>query len=179
MSHPTAKTRAAELYDRANVYARLGQFAEALSLYDAAIALDPSNPMYFNNRAATLKRLGRLPEAIRQYEQIASEFPEYGKVFLSIGSTCIEMGDYPSAVAAYKKFLMAFREGKFVFNPIVGGISQAVPGNDLLETAFLTSINYLSPSQQKLATRAFQEAILSFQEPMAHRSTNDNDSSVA
>ncbi|MGA0214852.1 MAG: GUN4 domain-containing protein, partial [Pelagibacteraceae bacterium] len=69
------------------------------------------------------------------------------------------MGDYQSAVSAYKNFYSAFKEGKFDFHPIVGGLSQAVQGDDLLQTVFLTSINYLSPQQKRLANQAFQEAI--------------------
>jgi len=34
-------------------------FEEALTPYDEAIAIDCSNPMFFNNPASTLKRMGR------------------------------------------------------------------------------------------------------------------------
>jgi tetratricopeptide (TPR) repeat protein len=153
------RAKAEKFYNEGNVNARLGMFEVALSMYDQAISLDRSNPMYFNNRAATLKRLGRLQDAIDQYEQITREFPDYGKAFLSIGSTSIEIGNYQSAVSAYQQFYSAFKNGKFTFNPILGGVSQAVEGDDLLQTALLTSINYLSPQQQNLAIQAFREAI--------------------
>ena len=159
MAGSEERLKAEQLYNEGNVNARLGMFEVALSMYDQAISLDRSNPMYFNNRAATLKRLGRFQDAINQYEQIANQFPEYGKVFLSIGSTNIEIGNYQAAVSAYKRFYTAFKKGKFIFNPILGGVSQAIQGDDLLETVLLTSINYLSPQQQNLAIQAFQEAI--------------------
>lgn len=158
-SNSKERLKAEELYNKGNINARSGMFQVALSMYDQAICLDPSNPMYFNNRAATLKRLGRFQDAINQYEQIANDFPEYGKVFLSIGSTNIEIGDYESAVLAYQKFYTAFKEGKFTFNSILGGVNQEIQGDNLLQTAFLTSINYLSQRQKTLANQAFQEAI--------------------
>ena len=159
MANSEEMLKAEELYNKGNTNAKSGMFEVALSMYDQAISLDRSNPMYFNNRAATLKRLGRVQDALNQYEQIANEFPEYGKVFLSMGSTNIEIGNYESAVLAYQKFYTAFKEGKFTFNPIFGGVNQAVQKGNLLQEAFLTSINYLSPKQQNLASQAFKEAI--------------------
>jgi len=152
------QVKAEGLYNDGNVKARLGMFDVALSYYDKAISLDSSNPMYFNNRAATLKRLGRLKEAIDQYEDISRRFPEYGKALLSIGSTSIEIDEYQAAVSAYRKFCTAYRNGNFEFKPILGGIDQTVEGADQLQTALLTSINYLSLAYQKLAIQAFEEA---------------------
>jgi len=151
--------KAEELYNEGNVNASFGKFEVALSMYEKAISFDRSNPMYFNNRAATLKRLERFEEAIDQYEEITRKFPQYGKAFLSIGSTNIEIGEYQAAVSAYREFDSAFRNGKFEFNPIVGGIDQTLQGSDLLQTVVLTSINYLSPNHQELAIQAFQAAI--------------------
>jgi tetratricopeptide (TPR) repeat protein len=159
MTTSADKIKAEQLYNEANINARLGMFDIALSLYDEAISLDRSCSMYFNNRAATLKRLGRLKEAIEQYEQITLEFPNYGKAFLSIASTSIEIGNQTSAVSCYQKFISAYNEEKFTFNPVVGGLSQEVEGVDLLQAALLTSINYLTTQQQTLAIQAFQEAI--------------------
>jgi tetratricopeptide (TPR) repeat protein len=146
------------LYSQGNVQIRMGRFQDALYLYDQAIALDGNKPMYYNNRAAALKRLGRFQDAIKQYEEIVQKFPDYGKVFLSIASTSIENGDYQGAISSYRRFLSAYKEGQFTFNPIVGGMNQSVYGDDLIETALLTSINYLSDEQKSLAIQAFQEA---------------------
>lgn len=60
------RLKAEELYNEGNVNAGLGEFEVALSMYEKAISFDRSNPMYFNNRAATLKRLERFKEAIDQ-----------------------------------------------------------------------------------------------------------------
>lgn len=152
------QVKAEHSYNIGNVNARVGMFREALSFYDEAIALDDSNPMYYNNRASALKRIGRLQDAIKQYEEIVQKFPDYGKAFLSISSTCIETGDYQGAISSYRRFLSAYQKGHFTFNPVFGGVNQSMPGENFLGTALLTSISYLSEGQQKLAIQAFQEA---------------------
>ncbi|MGA1131908.1 MAG: tetratricopeptide repeat protein [Prochlorotrichaceae cyanobacterium] len=78
--------KAAQFYNEGNIRANMGMFEDALSMYDKAISLDRSNPMYFNNRAASLKRLGRFQESIDQYKQIACEFPAYGKILALLSS---------------------------------------------------------------------------------------------
>jgi tetratricopeptide (TPR) repeat protein len=150
--------RAEYLYAEGNMYARMGQVEVALNLYEAAIAIDDRNPMYYNNKAASLKRLGRMQAALEQYEQIATKFPEYGKVYLSMASTYIEVGNYQSAVKSYQSFLAAYKKGNFFFNPVVGGISQILYGDSEIETIVMTSINYLSSEEQEQALQAFQEA---------------------
>ena len=154
----TDRVKAELFYNEGNVSAKMSMFENALSLYDQAITLDDANPMYYNNRAATLKRLGRFQEAIEQYEEIVHKFPDYGKAFLSISSTYIETGNYQGAVSSYRRFIDAYNKGQFTFNPIWGRINQSTYGESLLETALLTSINYLSVDQQGLAIQAFQEA---------------------
>ncbi len=122
----TDQTEAELLYNQGNVSAKRGMFKNALSFYEQAIALDSTNPMFYNNRAATLKRLGRFKDAIKQYEEIIEKFPNYGKLFLSLGSTCIEINDYEKAVYNYRNFLCAYNEGKFTFNSIIGGIDENI-----------------------------------------------------
>lgn len=157
------KAEAEILYNQGNVAARMGMFENALLLYDRAITLDNSNPSFYNNRASTLKRLGRFQEALEQYESMIAKFPEYGKVYLCLASTYVEIQDYDSAVDSYQKFLTAYEQGKFIFNPVIGGTTRGLNyGKTILETTFLTSINYLSPSQAKMAMSAFNQAILNY-----------------
>ncbi|PPJ61959.1 tetratricopeptide repeat protein [Cuspidothrix issatschenkoi] len=174
MASSADKVEAEYLYNEGNVKVRLGMFEVALSLYDKAISLDASNPMYFNNRASCLKRMGRVQDAIKQYEQILQSFPEYGKALLSIGSTSIEIGKYEDAVSAYRRFYFAYKKGQFAFNPVLGGIDQTVYGQDPLETAILTSINYLSRDQQALAIQAIRQAYLAFRLLEDHYESESN-----
>jgi len=159
MSNTYTQLEAEQLYNTGNIFAMSGNFQEALNSYDQAIALNTSNPMYFNNRASTLKRLGRMQDAVSQYRELIKLHPNYGKAYLSIASTCIELNNHIEAVSSYREFLSAYKLGQFHFNPIVGGINQTAYGQSELETILYTSINYLAPEQQEIAIRAFSEAI--------------------
>jgi small glutamine-rich tetratricopeptide repeat-containing protein alpha len=138
MTSSADKVEAESLYDEGNVKARMRMFKDALSLYDKAISLDASNPMYFDNRALCLKRMGSVQEAINQYEKIVQSFPEYGNVFLSIGSTRIETGDYQGAVSAYARFYSACNKRQFDSRAFeLGAIDQLVYGQNIEETIIL------------------------------------------
>lgn len=56
-----------------------GNFAEALCLYDRAIAISPNNAACRSNRAAALMGLGRLAEAVRECEEAVRLDPAYGR----------------------------------------------------------------------------------------------------
>lgn len=65
---------------------RKGNFAEALSLYDKAIALSPGNAAYHFNRAAALMGLRRLVEAARECEEAIRLDPGYVRAHHRLGS---------------------------------------------------------------------------------------------
>lgn len=69
-----------------NEHYRRGNFAEALSLYDRAIALSPANAAYRSNRAAALSGLVRLGEAVRECEEAVKLDPNYGRAHHRLGS---------------------------------------------------------------------------------------------
>lgn len=54
-----------------------GRFAEALSLYDAAIFLDPEKASYRSNKSAALTSLGRLLEAVFEAREAIRIEPSY------------------------------------------------------------------------------------------------------
>lgn len=66
-----------ELKKAGNEHYKKGHFADALSLYDRAIALSPASASYRSNRAAALTGLGRLGEAVRECEEAVRLDPNY------------------------------------------------------------------------------------------------------
>lgn len=54
-----------------------GRFAEALALYDAAIAIDPNKASYRSNKSAALTALGRLLEAVLECREAIRIEPHY------------------------------------------------------------------------------------------------------
>ncbi|XP_057795961.1 TPR repeat-containing thioredoxin TTL1 [Salvia miltiorrhiza] len=74
-----------------------GHFAEALSLYDKAIAMSPSNAAYHFNRAAALMGLRRFVEAVRECEEAIRLDPGYVKAHHRLGSLLLSLGQVESA----------------------------------------------------------------------------------
>ncbi|KAL2326794.1 hypothetical protein Fmac_020221 [Flemingia macrophylla] len=71
---------------------RRGRFAEALCLYDRAIALSPGNAAYRSNRAAALTGLGRLPEAVKACEEAVGLDPNYGRAHQRLAMLFLRLG---------------------------------------------------------------------------------------
>jgi len=63
-----------------------GRFAEALSLYDAAIAIDPKTASYRSNRSAALTALGRLLEAVFECREAIQIDPHYHRAHHRLGN---------------------------------------------------------------------------------------------
>ncbi|KAK9269045.1 hypothetical protein L1049_000813 [Liquidambar formosana] len=74
-----------------------GHFAEALGLYDRAIALSPGNAAYRSNRAAALTGLGRLAEAVRECEEAVRLDPGYMRAHQRLASLLIRLGQVENA----------------------------------------------------------------------------------
>ncbi|XP_050367775.1 TPR repeat-containing thioredoxin TTL1 [Argentina anserina] len=80
-----------------NEHYRRGNFSEALSLYDRAIALSPANAAYRSNRAAALTGLRRLGEAVRECEEAVKLDPNYGRAHHRLGCLFVRLGQVDNA----------------------------------------------------------------------------------
>lgn len=69
-----------------------GHFAEALNLYERAVAISPANAAYRSNRAAALTGLGRVVEAVTECEEAVRLDPSYGRAHQRLGSLLIRRG---------------------------------------------------------------------------------------
>jgi len=75
-----------ELKRLGNECYKRGNFVDALSLYDRAIAMSPASAAYRSNRAAALTGLGRLGEAVRECEEAVRLDPNYGRAHQRLAS---------------------------------------------------------------------------------------------
>lgn len=75
-----------ELKRMGNDHYRKGNFAEALSFYDRAIAVSPATAVYYFNRSAALIGLRRLVEAVRECEEAIRLDPGYVRAHHRLGS---------------------------------------------------------------------------------------------
>lgn len=84
----------ASAYNRGNAHLRAGQLQEALSAYDAAIQLDPSNLNAVFNRALVFYDLGKTAEALTALQQVIATKPDYAEAHLVLGHAALDAG-YP------------------------------------------------------------------------------------
>lgn len=84
-----------------------GDWASALSAYDAILAKEPKNVSARFNRAVTLERLGRTAEAKTAYEGILADEPEHEESVINLGAVLRAEGKGKDAIALYSKFLKA------------------------------------------------------------------------
>ncbi|AES72229.1 putative tetratricopeptide-like helical domain-containing protein [Medicago truncatula] len=80
-----------------------GRFAEALSLYDAAIAIDPKTASYRSNRSAALTALGRLLEAVFECREAIQIDPHYHRAHHRLGNLHFRLGETDKALYHYKQ----------------------------------------------------------------------------
>lgn len=83
--HGGARRLGNELY-------RSGSFAEALALYDRAIAISPGNTACRSNRAMALTEVGRLGEAVRECLEAVKLDPAYARVHKRLASLYLRFG---------------------------------------------------------------------------------------
>jgi len=78
-------------------------FAAAVALYGEAIELDPSNAIYYANRAAAHTHLRDHAAAVTDCKAAIARDPSYVKAYSRLGLAHFSQGQYKEAVEAYKK----------------------------------------------------------------------------
>ncbi|XP_071728729.1 uncharacterized protein [Rutidosis leptorrhynchoides] len=80
-----------------------GRFAEALSLYDAAISIDPEKASYRSNKSAALTSLGRLLEAVFEAREAIRIEPFYQRAHNRLATLYLRLGDADKTMRHYKQ----------------------------------------------------------------------------
>lgn len=79
------KAEAAKLKTMGNSLMTAKKYNEAIEMYDKAIALDATNPVYFSNRAAAHASKGDHLSAIGDAEEAISLDPAFVKAYSRLG----------------------------------------------------------------------------------------------
>ncbi|XP_020220707.2 inactive TPR repeat-containing thioredoxin TTL3 [Cajanus cajan] len=80
-----------------------GRFAEALALYDAAIAIDPNKASYRSNKSAALTALGRHLEAVFECREAIRIESHYHRAHNRLGNLYLRLGEANKAMYHYKQ----------------------------------------------------------------------------
>lgn len=86
-----------------NAALQAGQLADAVDLYTKAIALDPSNEVYFSNRAAAYAGMERWREALDDSHEVVTLKPDWVKGWVRRGGAFTGLGHHEEAMKAYLK----------------------------------------------------------------------------
>ncbi|CAN6992219.1 unnamed protein product [Brassica oleracea var. botrytis] len=77
---------------------RNGNFAEALALYDAAIAIDPKKAAYRSNKSAALTALGRIIEAVFECREAIRMEPHYHRAHHRLSNLYLRLGEVDNSI---------------------------------------------------------------------------------
>ncbi|RQM25183.1 hypothetical protein B5M09_000762 [Aphanomyces astaci] len=88
-----------------NDYFKAANFPKAVEAYSEAIKRDPTNAVYYANRAAALTKLTSFPDAKADCEKALSLDPTYVKAYSRMGAIQFFMKEYHKAMESYQKGL--------------------------------------------------------------------------
>ncbi len=79
-----------------------GEFAEAITYYDKAIAVDPSIFTAYYNRGKAKRKLRKYDEAIKDYLEATKREPKFADAFISAGVAAYYLEDTALSIKYYK-----------------------------------------------------------------------------
>lgn len=100
-------------------------FKAAIEKYTAAIQLDPTNPVYYSNRAAAHSQLGAHDDAIEDALKALEVDPTFAKAYSRLGHGYFSSCQYEKAVEAYEKGLELEPENTTIRNSLATAKSKA------------------------------------------------------
>uniref|UniRef100_A0A2A4K2K7 SGTA homodimerisation domain-containing protein n=1 Tax=Heliothis virescens TaxID=7102 RepID=A0A2A4K2K7_HELVI len=100
---PPTRSEAEKLKNEGNEFMKSDRHREALDKYTRAIELDPSNPVYFCNRAAAHFKLGENEAAVADCTAALGLQPDYGKAHSRLGLALTALERHREARAAYAR----------------------------------------------------------------------------
>ncbi|KDN48488.1 TPR-like protein [Tilletiaria anomala UBC 951] len=101
---PEGKTHS-QLLSEANVFLTTGRYADALSSFDSALALDPSDYLTYYRRATALLSLGRTGSALADLEKLLELNPSFATAWLQKARVFAKEGELGKAKESVGKFL--------------------------------------------------------------------------
>lgn len=101
-SNPAALQRE-ELMDKAYSLTELKRPADALPIYDQALALDPNSAWIWARKARVLRLLKRYPEALAAFDRALQIQPGFAWAWYNKGIVLERLGQHEAAQAAYSR----------------------------------------------------------------------------
>ncbi|KAI4905767.1 hypothetical protein NFI96_027776, partial [Prochilodus magdalenae] len=96
---------AEQLKSEGNDQMKVENFSAAVEFYSKAIQINPSNAVYYCNRAAAYSKLGNYAGAVQDCELAIGIDPNYSKAYGRMGLALSSLNKHTEAVSYYKKAL--------------------------------------------------------------------------
>ncbi|KAF9804426.1 hypothetical protein SFRURICE_014346 [Spodoptera frugiperda] len=103
LAAPPTRSEAEKLKNEGNEFMKSDRHQEALEKYTRAIELDPTNPVYFCNRAAAHFKLGDNEGAVADCTAALTLQPDYSKAHSRLGLALTALERHREARAAYAR----------------------------------------------------------------------------
>src|SRR5438105_351949 len=94
IAETTPEHKSAMLMNAANSLRQQGQFADALALFERAIALTPNEGTLFFNRGMLYYSQGQLNAMQADFERAATLAPENAEMFYKMGIPYVHLGQH-------------------------------------------------------------------------------------
>ncbi|KAH9579898.1 STI1 domain [Trypanosoma melophagium] len=101
--NPYEGLSAEEIKDKGNELMGMAKYNEAIAAYTKAIEIEPTNHIFFANRAAAHTHLKDYRSAIIDCERAIAINPNYSKAYSRLGTSFFYEGNYARAVDAFTK----------------------------------------------------------------------------
>jgi len=103
------------LYNEGNTLLNQQQFTEAVSCYDAALAIQPNHAEALSNRGIALQYLGRLEQALDSYDRAIAIKPDYIDALYNRGTVLRAVNRFEQALSSYQQVLAINPDYEFLF----------------------------------------------------------------
>jgi len=106
-SGPSAddKVQAERFKQTGNAQMSSKDYDAAIESYNKAVNLDPTNPVYYSNRAAAYSSKGDHLAAVGDAEQAISVDPKFVKAYHRLGHAQYSLGDFKASTSAFERGL--------------------------------------------------------------------------
>lgn len=92
------------LYEgKAYILIQKKNYTEAVTTINEGLAINPNDPLLWNNKGYALSLLGKQPDALKAYNAAIALNGNYTKALINKGDLLVQMGQFSDAVTAYTR----------------------------------------------------------------------------
>ncbi|CAG0892441.1 unnamed protein product [Cyprideis torosa] len=168
------KTKADQFKLQGNDFLKQENYLEAVNSYSKAIETDPTNPVYFCNRAAAHAKLSQHRDSIMDCEKALQLDPKYSKAYSRLGHAYLALEYLAKAEEYFKKALdldpenenyksnlslVQAKRAATEEQPGGGGVPDPMAGMGGIPnfSAFLQNPNFINMATQAMQNPAMQQ----------------------